>query len=72
MSANNFSIVPTGAATGAEVKGVDLTKPVPEKYQAMLRRAWADYQVLLFRDQILDDDHLTAAANIFGGVRGTE
>lgn len=72
MSADNFSIVPTGAATGAEVKGVDLTKPVPEKYQAMLRRAWADYQVLLFRDQILDDDHLTAAANIFGGVRGTE
>jgi taurine dioxygenase len=67
-----FSLVTTGGPTGAEVKGVDLTKPVPEDDQAALRQGWADYQVLLFRNQILDDEHLSAAANIFGGVRGTE
>ncbi|MDB3952790.1 TauD/TfdA family dioxygenase [Alphaproteobacteria bacterium] len=72
MSADNFSIVPTGAATGAEVKGVDLTKPLSKQKQEMLRQAWADHQVLLFRNQILNDDHLTSIANIFGGVRGTE
>ena len=72
MSADKFSIVPTGAATGAEVKGVDLTKPLSKQKQEMLRQAWADHQVLLFRNQILNDDHLTSTANIFGGVRGTE
>tara|TARA_A100001037_G_scaffold304821_2_gene342912 strand:+ start:3731 stop:4675 length:945 start_codon:yes stop_codon:yes gene_type:complete len=76
MSAKNvlsqLEIIPTGYKTGAEVKGVDLTKSLSKKKQKILRQAWADYQVLLFRNQILTDDHLTATANIFGGVRGTE
>ncbi len=76
MSAKNvlsqLEIIPTGYKTGAEVKGVDLTKSLSKKKQKILRQAWADYQVLLFRNQILTDDHLTATANIFGGARGTE
>ena len=76
MSAKNvlsqLEIIPTGYKTGAEVKGVDLTKSLSKKKQKILRQAWADYQVLLFRNQILTDDHLTATANILGGVRGTE
>ena len=67
-----MSIVPSGGRTGAEVKGIDLRQPVPEEVQEILRQAWADHQVLLFRGQELDDEHLTAIANILGGVRGTE
>ncbi|HAA93243.1 MAG TPA: hypothetical protein DCS82_14110 [Rhodospirillaceae bacterium] len=70
--AQQVSIEPTGGPTGAEVYGVDLRQPVQDEVQDILRQAWADHQVLLFRSQELNDDHLTAVAEIFGGVRGTE
>src|SRR5688572_29314718 len=47
----NVQIVPTGAAAGAEIRGLDLSKPVPEATRALLRKAWADHLVLLWRDQ---------------------
>jgi len=61
-----LKIVPTGAALGAEIQGIDFALPVPEDVRAALREAWADHLVLLLRDQCLDDDHLLAAAGIFG------
>jgi len=59
-------VVPTGAALGAEIRGVDFSLPVPEDVREALRRAWADHLVLLFRDQNIDDHQLMAAAGIFG------
>lgn len=59
-------IVPTGAALGAEVQGVDFSRPVPEEVKDALRQAWADHLVLLFRGQRIDDHQLLAAAGIFG------
>ena len=63
----NLKVVQTGAAVGAEIVGVDLSLPVPDELQEALRKAWADHMVLVFRDQHIDDDHLLAAAGIFGG-----
>ena len=63
--AQQVSIEPTGGPTGAEVYGVDLRQPVQDEVQDILRQAWADHQVLLFRSQELNDDHLTAVAEIF-------
>jgi taurine dioxygenase len=59
-------VLPTGAALGAEIEGVDFSLPVAEDIQAALRKAWADHMVLLIRGQRLTDDQLLATSAIFG------
>ena len=61
-----FEVVPTGAMVGAEIRGLDLSLPVPEDVKEALRAAWARHMVLLWRGQHLDDDQLLDAAGIFG------
>jgi taurine dioxygenase len=61
-----LKIVPTGKGVGAEIRGVDLSQPVPEDLQETLRRAWSEHLVLLFRDQDLTSDQYLQAARIFG------
>jgi taurine dioxygenase len=64
-----IEIVPTGAALGAEIRGMDLSRPVPEASKAKLRQAWADHLVLLWRDQQLPDYSFLEAAEIFGATK---
>lgn len=61
-----LEVIPTGAALGAEIRGVDFSLPVPEDVQNALRRAWADHMVLLIRGQRLDDEQLLATSAVFG------
>ena len=61
-----LEIVPTGAAVGAEVRGVDLSQPVPGDVADALRKAWSQYLVLLFRDQEMTPEQYLRAASIFG------
>jgi len=61
-----FEVVPTGAALGAEIRGLDLSLPVPDEAQAALRQAWADHLVLLVRGQKISDEQLLAFSAIFG------
>jgi len=71
-SANLLSqlrVVPTGKALGAEIRGIDLSQPVPDDVGNALRRAWAEHLVLLFPEQRIDDDQLLGAAQIFGGTQ---
>ncbi len=65
----NIGVVPSGAALGAEIRGLDLSQPVPEAAQAKLRQAWADHLVLLWRDQTLPDFSFLQAAEIFGPTK---
>lgn len=59
--------VPTGAALGAEIRGVDFREPVPDGAARELRALWAAHLVLLFRGQALDDERLLEVADVFGG-----
>lgn len=59
-------VVPSGAALGAEIRGVDLSQPVPESTCELLRKAWADHLVLFWRGQKLPDESFLDAAGIFG------
>ncbi len=53
---------------GAEVIGVDLSKPIDPETSATIRQAFDDNIVLIVRDQTLDEPHQLKAAEIFGKV----
>jgi len=55
-----------GEALGAEISGVDLSRPLPEEVFAEIRAAWLDNLVLRFRGQTLSDPQLMAFSKLFG------
>ena len=66
-----LTIVPTGAALAAEVRGVDLGGPVEEPVAQAIRSAWLEHIVLLFRDQQLDAEGLIRFGRLFGELHRT-
>ncbi len=64
---SSIEIVPTNAALGAEVRGVDLRR-VDEATFAAIHRAWVDHQVLLFRSQNMGDADLITFSRRFGDL----
>lgn len=60
-----MTTVPTGAALGAEVQGVDV-RSIDAHVFAAIHRAWLDHQVLLFRAQRLTDEDLILFSRRFG------
>jgi taurine dioxygenase len=62
------TIAPLSEHTGAEVNGVDLTRPVDAALRARLNRAFVEHSVLVFRDQRLSPPQLLAAVQLFGEV----
>lgn len=62
-----LDITPTGAALGAEIRGIDL-RAIDEATFAELHRAWLDHQVLLLRDQRLTDRDFIAFSRRLGDL----
>lgn len=62
----DVEIVPTGGPVGAEVVGVNLSQEQPGDVVFRLLRAFADHQVLIFRDQNLDLEQQLEVAEWFG------
>jgi taurine dioxygenase len=59
-----LEIAPLTPTVGAEVSGVDLSKPLDAATKAAMRTALLDWKVLFFRDQdITTDEHLAFARN---------
>lgn len=65
---NGIEVKPLDAALGAEISGVDLSQPPGDGEAAEIRRAFSEYLVLFFRDQILTPERLVAFAGRFGPV----
>ena len=61
------TVIPTGKALGAEIKGVDL-RTIDAGDFSSIYQAWLDNAVLLFRDQSLTDDDLIAFSERFGDL----
>jgi taurine dioxygenase len=51
---------------GAELRGLDLSQPLPDEQHKELRRAFQDWMVLVFPDQHLTRDQHKALARQFG------
>ena len=61
-----ISIKPIHSVVGAEVRGVDLSQPLSADGFAQIRQALDKHQMLLLRDQNLDQESLLAFARHFG------
>lgn len=59
-------VLPISGALGAEIEGVDAARPLDEETAAEIRRAFAEYLVVFFRDQHLTPEQQTRFASIFG------
>jgi taurine dioxygenase len=62
-----LEVIPTGAALGARVAGVDLRRVDDETF-ARIMGAWHDHSVLLFRAQTLSDQELIAFSRRLGDL----
>jgi taurine dioxygenase len=62
-----IDVISTGAALGAEIRGIDLRYLDPMQFAA-LKRAWHDHQVILVRGQTLSDQDLIAFSRRFGDL----
>lgn len=66
-------VVPTGGALGADIKGVDLSRPLGDALVTSIRDAWLTHQVIRFREQKLSDARLIAVAQqLFGKPQPVE
>jgi taurine dioxygenase len=61
-------VEPVAGALGAEISGVDLSKPLSEDTVQALRRVWLEYLVVFFRDQDLSPPQFLTFARRFGEV----
>ena len=64
----DFKLKPLSNYVGAEITGLDLSKPVSADTKAAIHAAWTEHAVLVFRDQSLTPPQFTKAAEIFGDI----
>lgn len=67
LEGGGLTVLPTGAALGAEVRGVDLRR-IDDAGFAAIHAAWLAHSVLLFRGQSLDTEALIAFSRRFGDL----
>ena len=61
-----FTVTPLGATLGAEISGVDLSRPLDEPVLAELHRALLEWKVLFFRDQDITSEQQRSFCRIWG------
>ena len=68
MTDQALRITPLTPVIGAEISGVDLTRPLSAAQASALRQALVDHLVIFFRDQPLDFEAHKALARHFGEI----
>jgi taurine dioxygenase len=63
-----FTLKPLTAILGAEITGIDLSRPLDAATKRALHDAWVTYAVLVIRDQKLSPSQFADAARIFGDI----
>ncbi|MGB3287828.1 MAG: TauD/TfdA family dioxygenase [Burkholderiaceae bacterium] len=61
-----FSVRRLGSALGAEIIGLDISRPLNQDMVSTLLDAWSEYQILLFRNQSLTPAQQIAFSRYFG------
>ena len=65
----SFTITPLTDHTGAEVAGFDFTQPIDTETRTALSHDFADYHVLVMRNQHFTPGQFKAAAQLFGELQ---
>ncbi len=68
MDAQQMMVMPVSGAVGAEVRGIDISRPLPAVTVAALRAALGEHGVLFFRDQQLTEAQHIAFAEQFAKI----
>jgi hypothetical protein len=66
MTYETITVTPSSPHIGAEIGNIDLTKPLTNKQVAELHDAFARFQVIFFRDQMIGFDDQIRLASHFG------
>ena len=64
----SIEIIPTGAAAGAEIRGVDLSQPLEDATFAAIDDAYNKHGVIFFRDQRIAPPQQVAFTRRFGEI----
>ena len=62
----DITVTPLSPACGAEIGGVDLTRPLSEETVETIKSAWGKHLVLVFRGQTITQDQQLRFASYFG------
>jgi len=64
----SVTAIPLTKHIGAEIRGIDLTRPAGEADIAALKQLWLRHVILVFRDQRLSQEDLLRVTGYFGRV----
>src|SRR6202050_5648878 len=64
----DIQVTPLSPACGAEISGIDLSKPLSEHEVRAVKHAWGEHLVLVFRGQKLSQDDQLRFASYFGDL----
>jgi taurine dioxygenase len=67
-AASKIEVKPLSPACGAEISGVDLSKPLSAHQVAAIKDAWGKHLVLVFRGQKVSQDDQLRFASYFGDL----
>ena len=66
MTPSKLEVIPLSKHIGAELRGLDLSKPLSEADVAAINKAWLDHIVILFRGQQLSQEDQLRVTSYFG------
>src|SRR3954454_10560751 len=62
----DIQVTPSSSACGAEIKGIDVTRPLSAAEVQAIKDAWGKHLVLVFRGQKISQDDQLRFASYFG------